>query len=283
MSSLVTVPLFESCMYMLAIFGVYILFSILKFADISTDNVFAFGSISGAFVFLSTNSLFLTVISVFLLGFLIGSFTSFLYSVIKIPKLLAGIITYSILFSINIKFFRKPNISFDSNLINSEIVPYLIIGLDILFFLFIVFLFKTKLGKSLTTAGTNPNLLLEFGAPYKLILIIGVGFCNSLIATSGFLTSIYFGFSDFNIGVGILVNSVAAIIISERLMSYFNKLYRFLVVFGGIVLYNFLLYFIISYLSFGFLDFSDYKLISGLIIILFFVFNRKQLNDVMSL
>jgi putative tryptophan/tyrosine transport system permease protein len=283
MSSLITVPLFESCMYMLAIYGVYILFSILKFADISTDNVFAFGSISGAYILLNTHNLFLAIVFVFTFGFFIGSFTSLLFTVIKVPKLLAGIITYSILFSINIKFFHKPNVSFEKNLFDPNFIPYLIIGLDLFIFIFVVFLFITKIGKSLVTAGNNPSILMEFGAPYKFLLLVGVGLCNAFIASSGFLTSLYFGFSDVNIGVGILINSVAAVIISERIMSYFNKKLRFLVVFIGILLYNFLLYFIISYLSFGFLDFSDYKLISGFIIIMFFIFNRNQTRDIISI
>lgn len=283
MTNLITTPLFESCMYIMAVYGVYLLFSTLKFFDISTDNVFAFGSIAGAFVLIETESLVLAFIAIIILGFVVGSFTSVLYSSLKVPKLLAGIITYSILFSINIKFFHKPNISFSNDLYETSLIPYLIIGFDLFIFSFLVFLFKTKIGKSLITIGSNPKLITEFGGRHNLLLLLGVGLGNALIATSGFMTSLYYGFSDVNMGVGILINSVAGIIIAESIMSHFNKKYRFIIIFLGIVIYNFLLFLVISYLSFGFLDFSDYKLISGLIIILFFIFNRKQLSEVMSL
>ena len=267
---------------MLAVYGMYVLFKILKFPDISADNVFAFGSIAGAFYLINTENVYVAIGITMLSGFVIGNFTSILYSLIKIPKLLAGIITYSILFSINLKFFQKPNVSLNEELYNNTAIIYTISALDIVAIVFIIYLFKTKLGKTLITAGSNSSLLKEFEASYPLILLIGLGLCSAFIALSGFLTSLYFGFSDVNIGVGTLINSVAAIMISEKLITFFNKNLRFLIIFLGILSYNFILYFIITYLLFDFLDYSDYKLISGLIIILFFIFNRKSLEDLIS-
>lgn len=277
------IPITETCTYLLCVYGIYMLLSVLKFADISADNVFSFGSILGAFILFKSHNILFSLIGTFFGGFLIGSFTSLLYSVVKIPKLLAGIITYSMLFSINIKFFHLPNISIPDKLFHTDSALYIVCGIDIIIFFFLSFLYNTKLGKSLLTIGNNPGLLTEFGAPNKTILLIGVGLSNGLIATSGYLASLSYGFSDTSIGTGVLVNSVAGVILAERLMGYFNKKYRFLILFIGMLLYNLILYLIISYFSFGLLEFSDYKIISGLVIIFVFMANRKNAKDLISL
>lgn len=277
------VPLQESLIYMLAVYGVYVIFKTLKFPDISVDNVFSFGSITGAFFLLNTNSLALSIGCSFFLGFLIGIFTAILFVYIKIPKLFAGIITYTILFSINLKFFGKSNISL-GNLLNfsSQEILWIIIGIDIILLMGLMYLLRTILGKNLVSVGTNPDVLKEFGKSYPLLLILGVGICDALISTSGFLTSIYFRFSDTSLGIGILVNSVAAIILSQFIVNIYKLKYENLCILIGIFLYNFILYFVISYMSFGIFDHIDYKLISGLVIIIFFVFNRKTVKDIIS-
>jgi len=117
---ILTVPLQESLIYMLAVYGVYILFKTLKFPDISVDNVFSLGSMGGAFLLVNTSSLALTLGGTFIIGFLVGALTAIFFVYIKIPKLFAGIITYTILFSINLKFFGKSNIPLGKDLFYSS-------------------------------------------------------------------------------------------------------------------------------------------------------------------
>jgi len=222
---ILTVPLQESLIYMLAVYGVYILFKTLKFPDISVDNVFSLGSMGGAFLLVNTSSLALTLGGTFIIGFLVGALTAIFFVYIKIPKLFAGIITYTILFSINLKFLGKSNISLGKDLFySSPEVLWIIIDVDIVVLSGLLYLLKTILGKNLVSVGTNPNVLKEFGASYPLLLILGVGFCDALISTSGFLTSIYFRFSDTSLGIGILVNSVAAVILSQFIQYIQNKI-----------------------------------------------------------
>ena len=284
--SLLTTPFFESILYALVVFGVYYLFKFLKFPDISIDNVFSFGSMLGAYFLIETNSILIGYLFVFIFGFVVGSFTSVLYSYAKIPKLLAGVITFSMLFSINLKFFGKPNIpivsQIENNLFSGLPIIYLISFVTIIIVFFVIYLHKTHLGKSFITVGENPDNLLEFGGSPKLILLIGMGFSMALVALSGFSTSLYFGFSDVTLGNGILVNSVASIVFSQLIISYVGNKYQFLVVLLGIFAYNFILYFVITKLTSSFLDYSDYKLISGIVIVVFFLFNRKNLKEIIS-
>jgi putative ABC transport system permease protein len=284
--TLLTTPFFESILYALVVFGVYFLFKFLKFPDISIDNVFSFGSIVGAYFFIETDNILLGFLFVFIFGFAVGSFTSILYSYVKIPKLLAGVITFSMLFSVNLKFFGKPNIPLvsliEQSFIQDKPIIYLISAITIIVVVFIIYMFRTNLGKSFITVGINPENLSEFGGSPKLILLIGVGFSMALVALSGFSTSLFFGFSDVTIGNGILVNSVAAIVFSQLFISYFGNKYQFLIILLGIFIYNFILYFVISKLTSSFLDYSDYKLISGIVIVVFFLFNKKNLKEIIT-
>lgn len=143
-------------------------------------------------------------------------------------------------------------------------------------------LVQSKLGKSINTIGNNTAILKEFKAPTFWILLLGSGISSALIALSGGLTTIYFGFADVGLGIGLLVNSVASIIITENLMLYFPKKLHIFLIPVGVFVYNLLLFFVITYLSFGFLDFTDYKLISGLIIILFFITSNKKAKEIIS-
>lgn len=279
--NILSTPFYECLIYTLCVYGVYLLFRQLKFPDISTDNVFAFGSISLAFFLFNTENIFLATTFTIVAGFIVGCFTALLYAKLKIPKLLCGIITYSILFSINLKFFKKPNISIPDNLVslNSTIV---LLTVNLAVIAFIILLYNSKLGKAINTFGNNPALLKEFNAPSTLILLLGSGIANAIISISGGLTSFYFGFSDVGMGTGLLINSVAAIIISENIMLYFPSRFHIFIIPIGVFIYNLILFLVITYLSFGFLDYTDYKLVSGVIIILFFLTSNKKAKEIIS-
>ncbi len=278
---LISTPFFETLIYSLSVYGIYILFRQLKFPDISTDNVFSLGAVSFTYFLLTTANIYISIILTLLIGFFVGGFTSILYSKLRIPKLLSGIITYSILFSINLKFFNKPNISIPENVISSNTSLVLLLT-NVLVILLVAILMQSKLGKSINTIGNNDNILKEFKAPTFWILLIGCGISNSLITLSGGLTALYFGFADVGLGIGLLINSVASIIITENMMLYFPKKNHIYLIPLGVFTYNLLLFVVITYLSFGFLDFTDYKLISGLIIILFFITSNKKAKEIIS-
>lgn len=274
-------PFHECLIYTLCVYGVYILFRQLKFPDISTDNVFSFGSITFAYFLTVTHNFFFAILLTSIGGFIIGCFTSLLYEKLRIPKLLCGIITYSMLFSINLKFFGRPNISLMESSMPSSVQSTLVI-INLIIISFIVLLYMSRLGKAMNTFGNNPSILREFNAPSTLILLLGSGISNALICVSGGLTSSYFGFSDVSIGTGLLINSVAAIVISENIMQYLPRRYYILVIPLGVFLYNLILFLVITYLSFGFLDYTDYKLISGIVIILFFLASNRKAKEIIS-
>lgn len=276
------VPVAEALLYIMALWGVFLLFRVLRFPDISADSVFSLGSISGAFAYFLTDSITVAFVGAFLAGTLAGAITSAIFSFCQVPKLLAGVVVYAGLFSVNLKFFDRPNISLPSD--SSHVSQLIIICvLDAVILIALTYGLSTRLGNSWVALGSNPLVLGELSAPRSLILALGMGLANGLIAVSGLMTSFYFGFSDVSIGAGVLVNSVAALIIGERLASYFKRSLRCAVLLLGAIAYYGLVYVVIRYISFGVLSYSDYKLVSGAVIVCVFLLHKGKHEDLVPL
>ena len=91
--------------YALIALGVFISYRVLDFPDMTTEGSFVLGgAMSLVLIFVGVNPWLATLISI-LFGALAGMFTGFLHTKIKINGLLAGIITLTVLFSINMVVF----------------------------------------------------------------------------------------------------------------------------------------------------------------------------------
>jgi len=274
-------PLVEALLYATSIWAIFLILRVVRFPDISADNVFSLGSIGGAFVLLRTNSIGAALVAAFALGAAAGATTSVLHSLLRVPKLLAGVIMFSVLYSINLKFFGKPNVSLGlvSFPLNSIFIAVIV---DLLIVVLISFGLRTKLGHSLIGLGENPSILAEFGAPRPILLAIGLASAGGLFATSGFLASLRFGFSDVSLGAGVLVNSVAALLVGEVCANAARGRWMPVFLFLGGLLYFAVTYVVVRYLTFGLLDYSDYKIVSAGLIVILFALNKRRPIDLMS-
>lgn len=267
MNSLI-VPLQETALYLLAAYGLYFMVKILRFPDISTDNVFSLGGIAGVFAISLGSSALLTALLVTLVGAVVGIFTSCLHSIAKIPKLMAGVLTYSMLFSVNLKFFGRPNVPL-AGPESWELLPIIIV--DLAAFILFFYISISQLGKSLVATGVNPRLITEFEGPKRSLIAVGVGLGNGLVALSGYLTSNYFGFADVGLGTGVLIHAIAVIMIGEEVLRYWKRVHWLVALAAASVLYNMITYNLITHLAGGILSFSDYKIVAGFVVITLFL------------
>ena len=83
--------------------GVYITFKILDIADLTVDGTFALGGCITATLVVSGVNPILSLIAATLAGMIAGYVTGFLHTKLKIPAILAGILTMLSLYSINLK------------------------------------------------------------------------------------------------------------------------------------------------------------------------------------
>jgi putative ABC transport system permease protein len=94
-------------------------------------------------------------------------------------------------------------------------VPTLILAMGLALFWF----FRTNLGTAMRATGDNAQMIRALGSDDGLMVILGLGLANSLIALSGALLAQYQGFADVQMGIGMVVWGLASVIIGEALVG----------------------------------------------------------------
>lgn len=256
--------------------GVLLTYKVLNEADLSVEGTFPFGAfVFAKFVMMGINPIISTLIA-FLLGTLAGLITCILFIKLKIKPLLAGILTMTMFYSINLRLNGKANIplfSYD-NLFNIGptliILVILVLAIKILLDTFL----KTEKGYLLIATGDNEAFVKSLGINSNKYKVIGFMLANGLIALSGALMAQYQGFADITMGTGVIVIALASIIIGDtvkRKANWFKNTSRAIV---GAIIYK-----IIGGIAIDLgLAPTDLKAISAIIVILFIAYNNLAID-----
>jgi len=256
--------------------GVYMTFRILDFPDLSVDGSLPLGAaVSAKFIVAGINP-FLSLIPALVAGGIAGAITGFLNTRFKIAPLLSGILTMTMLYSINLRIMGRPNIPLlGENTIFKTIsdlgIPspwnnLIILIIIVILVKFILDLFlKTQIGFALRAAGDNPQMIRSMGVSTDTMKMIGVIIANSLVALSGALVTQYQGFADVGMGIGTIVAGLASVIVGEVVLGEKSIFITTLSIIVGSILYR-LSISIALYIGFAA---SDLKLLTAIIVIIF--------------
>ncbi|MSS64007.1 ABC transporter permease [Velocimicrobium porci] len=243
----------QGFIYGIVALGIYITYHILDFPDLSVDGTFPLGSAVTAVLLIHGVNPWLTILISFLAGACAGFLTGFFHVVLKIKDLLAGIITMTGLYSINLMITGYSpllqigdaktifNSGFLANLSNSFGVwkTFILIFLNtIVIKLFLDWYFKTKSGFLLRAAGDNENMITMLAQDKGKVKIIGLMLCNGLSATAGSVLCQQQRYFDSNSGTGMLVMGLASVIIGMTLLGKLAKIKGTTMVIFGAVLYK---------------------------------------------
>ena len=264
----------QGLLYSLMGIGLYITFRILNFADLTSEASFSVG----AAVAVKTLTLglhpVLSLITAFVAGMLTGLVTGLLMTYFEIPSLLAGIITLTAFYSINLRIMERANLSlrqvktlYDllTNLLADSTSRIFLVGiiLTLIVILLLGYFFKTDLGQSMVASGDNEVMAHSLGISVKLMKCLALMASNGIIAMSGALIAQQNGYADVDMGTGII--ALSSIIIGEMLFKQLTLTMRLGAIVLGSVLYRLLL---VAVLKLGFLP-SDFRLISALVLAIF--------------
>jgi putative ABC transport system permease protein len=279
----------EGLIYGIMALGVFFTFRILNFPDLTVDGSFPLGAAVMAACITSGAGVFWGLTLALVSGWLAGAVTAEIHNRLRVPHLLAGILTMTMLYSINIRIMgNRANLP----LVRSETLMTLVTqafpGIDpawVLLGFFIVLVlgikvlldlfFLTDMGLVFGALGNNEQMVLAAGVNPATYKVIGVGISNALVAFSGALAAQYQGFSDVNLGLGMVVFGLAAVMIGEFLIPSNRIWVLTLRVVLGAILYKAILYFGRYYGYAIHMTPSDLKLISGLLIIFALVLTRR--------
>ena len=257
----------QSLIFAIMVLGVYISFKILNFPDMTVDGSFPLGAaISAKLLTLGVNP-YLTLIVALICGALAGGITGLIHVKLKVQDLLAGILTMTALYSINLRIMGKSNIPLfeEENIFNTDYsIIITIIILILISKLFLDYLLKTKFGFALKALGDNENLVVSLGLNEKKYKVYGLIIANAFVAFSGAILAQYQGFADIGMGTGTIVIGLASIIIGDTIFGKTRKISGTSVVIIGSILYRAVL---ALTLSLG-MDASDLKLITTIIVLI---------------
>lgn len=226
--------------------GLFITFRILDIADLSIEGTYPLGGAIAVMTITGGGSPILAILFAFLGGCVAGAVTGFLHTKLKIPALLAGILTMIGLYSINLRIMGRATTSilgeetvytfFENSM--SKVSATLVVGLlaTLVVWFFCYIFFGTELGAAIRATGDNPQMIRAQGVNTDITIILGLIISNGFVGITGALLSQSNGYADVNMGTGVLVTGLASIIIGEVLFgtrSFKNWLIS--VVLGSIV------------------------------------------------
>jgi putative ABC transport system permease protein len=137
--------------------------------------------------------------------------------------------------------------------------------------------FHTDYGLTMGALGANPQLVISQGMNPDVIKISGICLANGLVATAGALTSMYQGFADVSLGTGIIVSGLASLMLGELIIRSNKIVLQTLRVLAGSVIYRGLMYFARDYGYHIKMTPNDFKLITGLLIIICIVLSNNKI------
>ena len=204
------------------ILGMYLSFKILQVTDLTVDGTYVLGAV--VFAKMVNFGVFFALISSLVAGAIVGGIVSYMQRSDVVNDLIVGILASFMLYSINLQILGRPNVSIIGKptvlsilQMNNWMMLLMIIAL-VLIVIFIIIL-NSKLGLFLKAFGYNRKLLTVLGKSPEKYRFIGLITSNALAGLSGSLGAQIGGFADINMGIGIALTSISAIIIGNKLFE----------------------------------------------------------------
>ena len=237
--------------YALVALALFLSFRVLNIADMTTDGTFTLGCAVSATFAVAGHPL-LGIPAAMLAGACAGGVTAFLQTKLNIPSILAGIITNTGLYTVNLAvmgFSSNVNMMRADTLFSllqpvlgktfGKIIPVALIAL--LTGLLLALFLKTRIGLSIRATGDNPDMVRASSINTGFTVTVGLCISNSLTALSGAVLAQYQKTADINLGTGMVIIGLASLIIGETLMPKGKTWVKILGAIAGSLVYRFII------------------------------------------
>lgn len=237
--------------YALVSLALFLSYRVLDIADLTTDGGFVLGmavSVSVAAMGHPVLGIFLAILA----GAAAGFVTAFLQTRLGVPSILAGIVTNTGLYTVNlmamgwssnINLLKQSTIftMFKATGIGGSWYELIITGgVTLLAMLFMNWFLKTRLGLSIRATGDNRDMVRASSVNPVFSITVGLCISNALTALSGAVVGQMQKSADINGGTGIVVIGLACLIIGETLLGHKSIARNIVAVLVGSVVYRFI-------------------------------------------
>jgi putative ABC transport system permease protein len=221
-------PLQLGGIYCLLALGVFITFRVMNIPDLTADGSFTLGLAVSAVCSLAGYP-FAGLLLGMLCAAAAGIVTGLLQTKAGIHPILAGILTMTGLYSVNLyvmggspnlslieaptvfAFFQNAFAGVDRSIVRLAMTIFLAAASSAL----LVAFFKTGLGLRIRAAGNNEKMVRASSINAEAVRVIAVAIANAFIGLSGAVLAQYQGYADINSGAGIVIVGLASVILGE--------------------------------------------------------------------
>jgi putative tryptophan/tyrosine transport system permease protein len=227
--------------------GVFISYRIYHTLDLTADGAFGAGAAVGAALLVRhTPPLAATALAA-LAGVVAGGITGLLHTRFRVSAMLAGVLTTTAFYSVNLFIMGSGNVSLgsaESLVTQAERLGQRLLGLPATLTLLgtdvsggsvaslvvmallagalaagLTLFMGTDLGLAMRAAGNNPQMAKAVGIEVDRMVVLGLALSNGLIGFAGTLFAQYQGFANIEMGVGAMVTGVATLLVGETLLG----------------------------------------------------------------
>jgi putative ABC transport system permease protein len=227
--------------------GIFISYRVYRTLDLTVDGAFGLGAAAvAAFLAREVDPVVATALAA-LAGVGAGVVTGVLHTRLRVSALLAGVLTTTALYSVNLFLMGGGNVSLTAaetimtaadrlgrdllglpdsltllgNTVSASRVAELALmalvaaalGLALAHFL------RTDLGMAMRASGNNPQMARAVGIDVDRMVVAGLGLSNGLVAMAGAVFAQYEGFANIQMGIGTVVTGIAALLVGEALFG----------------------------------------------------------------
>ncbi len=212
------------------VMGLFLSMKVFNIPDITTDGSYTLGAVITAVGLSNGYPLSITFLLAMLGGAAAGCCTAWIHTKLRIHALLAGILMMTALYSINLTLLGRSNmplLGYDDIFSWFELFPItdyntlavLLLLLAVLFFA-LSYVLRSDFGIAMRATGDREEMIRAQGVNTARMKVFGLAISNALVALSGFLMAQFQGFTDINMGIGIVISGLGAVIIGDTLINF---------------------------------------------------------------
>ena len=238
-------------LYALVAMALFLSYRILDIADLTTDGCFVLGAAVSVTLAAAGHPI-LAVPAAMAAGACAGFITAFLQTRLGVPSILAGIVTNTGLYTINLMamgwksnasllgvdtiftMLRDAGVGWGYHDLLLAAVVTIVAGALLYLFL------GTRLGLSIRATGDNRDMVRASSVNPTFTITVGLCVANALTALSGAMVGQYQKTVDINSGTGIVVIGLACLIIGETVLGRRTVFKGIIAVMLGSILYRFI-------------------------------------------
>lgn len=237
--------------YALVAMALFLSYRVLDIADLTTDGCFVLGCAVSVSMTAAGHP-FLAIPAAILAGMCAGFVTAFLQTRLGVPSILAGIVTNTGLYTVNLMamgwranqsllrqdtiftLFRETGIGGDWYAI------LLSAGITVLAGVLLVLFLGTRLGLSIRATGDNRDMVQASSINPTFTITVGLCIANALTGLSGAVVGQAQKTADINAGTGVVVIGLACLIIGETIVGRGSMFRGAIAVVVGSIFYRFI-------------------------------------------